>query len=319
MFIGLSVISILTGTISAQLSSAAIRGNIQSIYDLKPSNIICTPLPLYKTDYLVQYNVGNYVAPTHTLQECFDDIKRGKADAVFYDATALRYGVSRDLELRAKFKVLPTEHTIVLGSVFPKTQAALPNKLRFDEICLNFKERESAKFNAFYQRYFPSNDFNEQDPITYNWPAIGFAVAFLILYTLASMYDAYRHGDLDFIFPARFTKGTPSGDEKKSKEMDVDWKENKLARQDHQSDGKGIEMIGVEVMDNLPKDQHFCNKKAEQLSPGSDDMSNVHHMLHCQQNNLEQILSILQKKNGNEGEIEKKNLWVTTGKEHEQQ
>ena len=69
MFIGLSVISILTGTISAQLSSAAIRGNIQSIYDLKPSNIICTPLPLYKTDYLVQYNVGNYVAPTHTLQD----------------------------------------------------------------------------------------------------------------------------------------------------------------------------------------------------------------------------------------------------------
>ena len=131
MFIGLSVISILTGTISAELSSAAIRGNIQSIYDLKPSNIICTPLPLYKTDYLVQYNVGSYVAPTHTLQECFDDIKRGKADAVFYDATALRYGVSRDLELRAKFKVLPTEHTIVLGSVFPKTQAALPNKLRF--------------------------------------------------------------------------------------------------------------------------------------------------------------------------------------------
>ena len=35
-------------------------------------------------------------------------------------------------------------------------------------------------------------------------------------------------------------------------------------------------------------------------------MSNVHHMLHCQQNNLEQILSILQKKNGNEGEIEEK-------------
>ena len=52
MFIGLAVLSILTGTMSAELSSAAVNGNIQSIHDLKPNDIICTPSPLYATDYL---------------------------------------------------------------------------------------------------------------------------------------------------------------------------------------------------------------------------------------------------------------------------
>jgi hypothetical protein len=277
MFIGLGVISILTGTMSAELSGAAVNGNIRSIYDLKPSNRICTPSPLYQADYLVNYNVGSYLAPSQTLQECFHDVKHGRADAVFYDETALQYGLSRNLELSDRFKVLPTENTIVLGSVFPKTLSARPNKFRFDEIFLNFREREKAKLATLYQKYFPKSNYNEQKQVQYNWAAIGFASIFVVLYATASIYDSYLYGDLDFIVPSHF---------KRHKAKDCDKNENNKIDNDKNNidkdEGDGnkiitkkcidsnkaidIEMVDMKVMDSNSNDKHFNSGKHIRLN-----------------------------------------------------
>ena len=336
MFIGLAVLSILTGTMSAELSSAAVNGNIQSIHDLKPNDIICTPSPLYATDYLANYNVHSYLSPKHSLEECFNDLKAGVAHAVFYDETTLRYELSRNIELSNEFKVLSTENGIVLGGAFPKTLNARPNKLRFDEIFLNFKERESAKLAALYQKYFPSYNLNEQEKINYDWRVIGFATAFLGLYALASIYDSYFYGDLDSILPNFLNrrKVCNNSDEDEKYKLNEKAKKEDDGDKDHDKDRDALDnnidiemvhicnpMVNSHGINNDAASKRLQLKRHHRRRRGSmihhagharpihidspefvqlgKDIDNVHVLIRHQQQQLEQILSCLHPSSNN--------------------
>ena len=117
----------------------------------------------------------------------------GKADAVFCDEPPMRYKLSKTVNMKGKFQVVPTKFKILLGGAFPQTVSSNENFHRFNQILMNFKTASQSQLLEIYNSYFPATDSGE-DEISHSpwaWVYIVPAAAYIALYSIACFIDCY--------------------------------------------------------------------------------------------------------------------------------
>ncbi len=195
-----SVAGIMANSLAATKS---VENIVTGFGDLGAQSRICTCSPIYP-EYLKAFPFNVYVDENHGLQNCFDDMYSGKADAVFCDEPPMRYKLSKTVNMKGKFQVVPTKFKILLGGAFPQTVSSNENFHRFNQILMNFKTASQSQLLEIYNSYFPATDSGE-DEISHSpwaWVYIVPAAAYIALYSIACFIDCYAHGRLDPMLPS---------------------------------------------------------------------------------------------------------------------
>ena len=119
MFVGICIFALFAGEVaSAATTSAIAAGSIGEMSELLATDKLCTPYNSYIALYLKHLNVASYKHPSGTVMGCVEDLKAGKAKAVFLEVSSLKYLLRSKVELARSLVIVPGNYRMRLAPAF---------------------------------------------------------------------------------------------------------------------------------------------------------------------------------------------------------
>ena len=148
MFAGIFIIANLTATLSANAAVQVLRGDIRGVEDLRDHRVV-TIEGTTSARYLGTNGIS--FIGVETIDEAYDMLREGRAEAMVYDAPILRYFLNT--EGRDKFQLVgqvfePEKYGIALPSDSPYRESINQAILRL---------QEDGTYQQLYTRWFGGN------------------------------------------------------------------------------------------------------------------------------------------------------------------
>jgi hypothetical protein len=126
MFVGIICFALFAGEVAGAASAVAVAsGSVGDLSEMTSTDRICTPYATYVTNYLQSYTVDAYQHPEDSVMGCIEDVRAGKAVAMFLEKFTISYVLRSNADLAQSMLSVQGKDRMRLSPTFAKTARGL--------------------------------------------------------------------------------------------------------------------------------------------------------------------------------------------------